>query len=122
MSRPDETAVTVFAGAGVALLAMYVSETETYTVQVQQLPMFPWDEPVAVSHEEGLSAAEVVVRLQIANARNQFWGRGEEVPDALAEVLDAEFNAAAAAAGHPTLPELLGDDLADEAEEYLKGF
>jgi hypothetical protein len=121
MSRPNETAGTMFPGAGVTLLASYVSETETFTVQVRSLPMFPWEEETVYSHEEGLSAEEVVIRLQIAQARDTFWGQGEEVPAEVAAGLDEKFNEAAEAAGHPTLRDL-ADLIGEEAEEYLEGF
>lgn len=120
MSRPDETAGMMFPGAGVILLASYVSETETFTVQLRALPMFPWEEETVVSHEEGLSAEEVAVRLQIAATRDTFWGQGEDVPAEVAAGLDEKFNEAAEAAGHPTLADLLAETIAEEAEEYLR--
>jgi len=122
MSRPNETAGTVFQGAGVILLASYVSETATFIVQVRSLPMFPWEQEEVVSHEENLTAAEVVVRLQIAQAREQFWGQDEEIPAEIAAALDAKFNEAAKAAGHRTLGEVLAEQIAQEAEDYLNGF
>lgn len=108
--RPGEAAVTFFENLGMHSHILYNPDSESFDLEVHTTAVFPWDEEQVMVEEPGLSAEEVVIRLQILATRDEWDGRGEPVPeDVNVELMDRFQLISLAAMMGITLAELTGE-------------
>jgi hypothetical protein len=115
--NPHRTAESRFPNAGMTLLMAYFPEHEPipFVSELHAMPQFPWEPEIGplVIGECGLTAEELVIRIQVMMAREIF---GSDVPEDIKAEMSDRIRMAAEVAAESVSTE----GVVDEIEDFLR--